>query len=266
MVDLFCDSFEEVPRRILLDIPLDFGTTPRIGCTAASNCPCSMPVRRAEEDANKVRSFHDFRYAARSWREKERRVIARIEAPPLPREGARQRHALCRHQSRRHAPLALRGALLWSRLGRKSDQSPQAAPRLGSHLLQQGHGQPVPPPRVHRRLLALAHAQGPGTQNFVLARRAVRHTTPRLNRDRRPASPKWSLGSRSRCRRAIPTSKASPARRPRPAAVTAGATCPRSSPSRPPPTTSSKTETARRPPPSRTPDPGRRISLMNEPG
>ena len=36
-------------------------------------------VRRAEEDADKVRSFHDFRYAARSWTG-ERRVIARIEA------------------------------------------------------------------------------------------------------------------------------------------------------------------------------------------
>jgi hypothetical protein len=37
-------------------------------------------ARRAEEDADKVRRFHDFRYAARSWKDKERRVIARIEA------------------------------------------------------------------------------------------------------------------------------------------------------------------------------------------
>jgi hypothetical protein len=37
-------------------------------------------VRRAEEDADKVRNFHDFRYAAKSWKDKERRVIARIEA------------------------------------------------------------------------------------------------------------------------------------------------------------------------------------------
>lgn len=36
-------------------------------------------VRRAEEDADEVRSFHDFRYAARSWMV-ERRVIARVEA------------------------------------------------------------------------------------------------------------------------------------------------------------------------------------------
>jgi hypothetical protein len=51
-------------------------------------------VRRAEEDADKVRSFSDFRYAARSWREKERRVIARIEAPLFSRKGARQRQPL----------------------------------------------------------------------------------------------------------------------------------------------------------------------------
>ncbi len=36
-------------------------------------------VRRAEEDADKIRSFSDFRYAAKSWKV-ERRVIARIEA------------------------------------------------------------------------------------------------------------------------------------------------------------------------------------------
>jgi hypothetical protein len=36
-------------------------------------------VRRAEEDADKVRRFHDFRYAAKSWTA-ERRIIARIEA------------------------------------------------------------------------------------------------------------------------------------------------------------------------------------------
>jgi hypothetical protein len=36
-------------------------------------------VRRAEEDADKVRRFHDFRCAAKSWTA-ERRIIARIEA------------------------------------------------------------------------------------------------------------------------------------------------------------------------------------------
>ena len=42
MVELFCDSFEEVPRRILLDID-----EPRTGCTAASNCRCGMPTTTA---------------------------------------------------------------------------------------------------------------------------------------------------------------------------------------------------------------------------
>ncbi len=37
-------------------------------------------VCRAEDDADKVRHFGDFRYAAKSWKDKERRVIARIEA------------------------------------------------------------------------------------------------------------------------------------------------------------------------------------------
>ncbi len=36
-------------------------------------------VRRAEENADKIRNFHDFRYAAKSWKV-ERRVIGRIEA------------------------------------------------------------------------------------------------------------------------------------------------------------------------------------------
>jgi hypothetical protein len=36
-------------------------------------------VRRAEEDTDKIRRFHDFRYAAKTWTV-ERRVIARIEA------------------------------------------------------------------------------------------------------------------------------------------------------------------------------------------
>jgi hypothetical protein len=42
MVDLFCDSFEQVPRRIPLDID-DRWTA----CTAASNCRCSMRTMTA---------------------------------------------------------------------------------------------------------------------------------------------------------------------------------------------------------------------------
>ena len=47
MVELFCDSFEQVPRRILLDILRWPGGTRSIGCTAASNSPCSMRITTA---------------------------------------------------------------------------------------------------------------------------------------------------------------------------------------------------------------------------
>ena len=41
MVDLFCDSFDQIPRRILLDID---DTEDR---TAANSCPCSTPITTA---------------------------------------------------------------------------------------------------------------------------------------------------------------------------------------------------------------------------
>src|SRR3954454_1628100 len=37
MVDLYCASFRQVPKRIVLDM------TPSTPCTAASSCGCSMP-------------------------------------------------------------------------------------------------------------------------------------------------------------------------------------------------------------------------------
>jgi hypothetical protein len=42
-----------------------------------------VAVRRAEAGADKVRRFRELRYAARSWKSKERRVIARVEATTL---------------------------------------------------------------------------------------------------------------------------------------------------------------------------------------
>ena len=69
-------------------------------------------VRRAEEDAEKVRRFHDFRYAARSWREKERRVISRIEAT---RQGSDSRFVVTNLTG--YPTLALRGPLLRPRPG-----------------------------------------------------------------------------------------------------------------------------------------------------
>ena len=76
-----------------------------------------------------------------------------------------------RHQPRRHAALALRGRLLCSRPGGKSGEGPQAPPRLGPDLVQQGDRQPVPPGAAHRRLLAPAHPARLGAEAVVLARR-----------------------------------------------------------------------------------------------
>jgi hypothetical protein len=51
MIDLFCDSFAQVPRRVVLG-PLGnaeggTSTIPRTRSTARSNCPCSMPSTTA---------------------------------------------------------------------------------------------------------------------------------------------------------------------------------------------------------------------------
>ena len=42
----------------------------------------STALRRVEENADRARAFADLRYAARSWQDRPRRVIARIEASP----------------------------------------------------------------------------------------------------------------------------------------------------------------------------------------
>jgi len=165
-------------------------------------------VRRAEEDADKVRNCHDFRDATRSWKDKERRVVARIEAPLFSREGAGRRHALCRDQPLRHAPLALRSALLRPRPGREPDQGAQTPSRLGPHLVQQGDGpasSSTPPPTGCSTPSRAAH---PRPRSGAVPR-STRSATP--SRDRRP---------RHRTRRphrglaAVelpPTSRASPA-------------------------------------------------------
>jgi hypothetical protein len=75
-------------------------------------------------------------------------------------------------------------------------------------------------------------------------------------------------GPRSHCRRATPTSGASPASPagPAPCSRDRRKACLQSSRPSPSPTPSSKTENAHRAPPSRTPDPRRRIALVNNPG
>jgi hypothetical protein len=51
MVELFCDSFDQVPRRILLDPCLRRGRlsmTPKTGCTAGSNWRCGTRITTAD--------------------------------------------------------------------------------------------------------------------------------------------------------------------------------------------------------------------------
>ena len=51
MIDLFCDSFAQVPRRVVLDIDGPLGNAGggrrRTGSTGRSNCRCSMPSTTA---------------------------------------------------------------------------------------------------------------------------------------------------------------------------------------------------------------------------
>ena len=68
MVELFCDSFGAVPKRILLDID---DTEDLVH--GGSRC--------FNGEGEKVRRYGDFDYAAKSWTV-ERRVIARVEAGP----------------------------------------------------------------------------------------------------------------------------------------------------------------------------------------
>src|ERR1700694_5509704 len=84
---------------------------------------------RLASEAEKVRRYGDFRYAAKSWNV-ERRVIARVEGRT---PGCRQ--PLHRHQSGGPAQGALREGLLRARTGREPDQGAQAAPRLRPHLM-----------------------------------------------------------------------------------------------------------------------------------
>ena len=117
-----------------------------------------------------------------------RQDLARRAAGHRPGRGlgTGQRQPVHRHQPQGHAALAVRGGLLRPRPSRESDQGAQAAPRLRSDVVQQGHGQPVPAADPHRRLLAAAHPARPGAQDLVLARRPVRHHPARADQGRRP--------------------------------------------------------------------------------
>jgi hypothetical protein len=133
---------------------------------------------RALGEADKVRRFGAFRYAARSW-QALRQVVVRVEASS---QGSDSRFIVTNLAG---AALAVRERLLPARPGRELDQGAQAAPRLRPHLLHQGHGEPVPSPDPHRRLLAPAHAPRHGPQDLVLARGPVRHDPSGADQSRR---------------------------------------------------------------------------------
>jgi hypothetical protein len=118
---------------------------------------------RLDGEADKVRRYADFRYAATSWKVRAPRHRPRRGQPP----GRRQ--PLHRHQPGGPAQGALRKGLLRQGTGRKLDQGAQAAPGLRPHLLHQGHRQPVPPVDPHHCLLAAADPARAGAPHIVLA-------------------------------------------------------------------------------------------------
>ena len=135
---------------------------------------------RLDGEADKVRRYGEFRYAATSWKV-ERRVIARVEAGP---QGADSRFIVTNLAG---LPKALYEKVYCAtRPGREPDQGAQAAPRLRPHLLHQGDGQPVPPADPHGRLLADAEPARPGAPDIVLARRPVRYDPPLPDQGGRP--------------------------------------------------------------------------------
>ena len=197
-----------------------------------------VAVRRAETGADKVRRFRDLRYGARSWKV-ERRVVARVEATALGSDsrfivtnltGAPRwlyEHLYC---GRGQAENLIKAHKLHFDSDRRG---PHAASCVGwPDVVLEGHSQPVPPADPHRRLLAAASLARARAQDRHLARRPVRHPASRLRQGRRPrhrarhphqgfAAVKLPLQGKPR-----------PLRRPRPrsAAVSKRATCPRSSP------------------------------------
>jgi DDE family transposase len=203
-------------------------------------------VARALGEAEKVRRFGDFRYAAKSWKV-ERKVVARIEASA---QGTDTRFIVTNLAG---APRWLYESVYCARSqAEKSGQGAQAVPRFRSDLLHQRDGQTVPPPDPHRRLLAPAHAAWSGAEDLVLARRPVRHHPPRPDQ----GGPAVLLSA--------PDELGSPRRSgDRAATLIHGATCPDPNPSLPPPSPDYPRRWRRR---HRCPETRRIAALMNDPG
>ncbi len=138
MVDLFCDSFATVPRRIVLDID---DTEDRV------------------HGAQQLSLFHAY-YDGRCFLPMH--IIARIEASA---QGTDTRFIVTNLTG---TPKALYETIYCARgADGEPHQGPQAAPRFRSDLLQQGDGEPVPVAHPHRRLLAAAHLAQLGAEGVV---------------------------------------------------------------------------------------------------
>lgn len=137
-------------------------------------------VCRAEEDADKIHRMDDFRYAAKSW-SVERRVIARIEET---RQGGDTRLVVTNLNS---APRWLY-ELLYCGRGHaenlaKGQELHLASVRTTCSKATANHFRML----IHTAAYWLTtHAEGPRRQDFVLARRPVRHRASRFRKDRSP--------------------------------------------------------------------------------
>ena len=179
-------------------------------------------VRRVEGEAEKVRRFCEFAYAAKTWGA-ERRVIARVEASG-------------RGTDSRFVVTNLAGTPRWlyedvyCARGQaenlvKAHKVHLASDRTSCTKATANQFRLV----LHtRRLLAPAHpARAWRRRRSFWRERPVRHDPPRADQGGRRASPSWRPGSSSRCRPAIPTGAASCCSRPGPqAALSRGAACP----------------------------------------
>jgi hypothetical protein len=153
-----------------------------------------VAMRRVGGEAAKVRRYGEFAYAAQTWHT-ERRVIARVEASD---KGADSRFVVTNLAG---TPRWLYEAVYCARgQAEKSGEGPQAPPRLGPDLVQQGHRQPVPPRAAHGRLLAPAHPARLGTEAVLLARGPARHAPLRAGQGGRPGD---RAGEPDRARAAV---------------------------------------------------------------
>ena len=134
----------------------------------------------AAPQAGKVRRYTEFYDGAASWSRVER-IIARVEAGA---DGTDTRFIVTSLPTR-NARVLYEERLLPARRGGEPHQGVEDAPGRRSHLLPQGHRQPVPAVSACRRLLAAVEPARADAQTLAVARGAVRHLAPSPDQDRR---------------------------------------------------------------------------------